>query len=139
VDLLQWYMGSVKSVQAISTRALHKSIEVEDTIVAVVEFENGALGTIECSTAVFPGAKKRIEIRGTKGSAVLEGDELIEWEFKDSEEADKKTNSGIGNVSVSSGGAADPKDISYKGHQMQIEDMIESIKADNEPLITGKE
>ena len=139
VDLLQWYMGSVKSVQAISTRALHKSIEVEDTIVAVVEFENGALGTIECSTAVFPGAKKRIEIRGTGGSAILEGDELIEWSFKNSEENDKKINSKIGNVSGSSGGAADPKDISYKGHQRQIEDMIDAIKEEKQPLITGKE
>jgi UDP-N-acetyl-2-amino-2-deoxyglucuronate dehydrogenase len=69
VDLLQWYMGPVESVQSVSANIRHKDIEVEDTIVSTIKFSNGALGTIECSTAVFPGALKRIEIMGTKGTA----------------------------------------------------------------------
>src|SRR5690606_39020677 len=55
VDMLQWYMGPVESVQAITGNIKHKGIEVEDTAVAILRFKNGALGTIECSTAVFPG------------------------------------------------------------------------------------
>lgn len=139
VDLLQWYMGSAKSVQAISSRAMHKNIEVEDTIVAVVEFGNGALGTIECSTAVFPGSKKRIEIRGTEGSAILEGDELKAWEFRKAEDADEKINNKLNKVSATSGGASDPKDISYRGHQRQMEDMINAIEYNHAPAIDGEE
>src|SRR5690606_8784113 len=82
VDLLQWYMGPVESVQATAANVRHKNIEVEDTIVATLNFKNGALGTLECSTAVFPGTLKRIEIMGTEGTAILEEDYFIIWEFQ---------------------------------------------------------
>jgi predicted dehydrogenase len=65
VDLLQWYMGPVRAVQAFRTNRRHKGIAVEDTVVAALEFANGALGNITCSTALFPGELKRIEINGT--------------------------------------------------------------------------
>lgn len=77
VDLLQWYMGPVESVQSVAGNIKHKNIEVEDTIVSTLKFANGAFGTIECSTAIFPGALKRIEVMGTEGTAVLEESNLI--------------------------------------------------------------
>jgi len=58
VDLLQWYMEPVESVQSIATNIRHKDIEVEDTIVSTLKFKNGALGTIECSTAIFSRSTK---------------------------------------------------------------------------------
>jgi UDP-N-acetyl-2-amino-2-deoxyglucuronate dehydrogenase len=82
VDLLQWYMGEVDEVQAVMTNVKHKTIEVEDTVVATLRFANGALGVIQCSTAVFPGALKRIEIMGTTGTAILEESNIIKWQFE---------------------------------------------------------
>lgn len=139
VDLLQWYMGPVRSVQAHAANIRHKDIEVEDTIVASLQFENGALGVIECSTAVFPGSLKRIEILGADGSAILEEDKLIQWEFRHQTPDDQRAMEIEMASSGSSGGAADPSAISYVGHQRQMEDMIEAIHSEAEPFINGEE
>ena len=50
---------------------------------------NGAVGTIEGSTCAYPGFLKRIEIMGTNGTAVMEEESLIKWEFSDETEEDK--------------------------------------------------
>jgi predicted dehydrogenase len=137
VDLLQWYMGPVESVRAVAANIRHKNIEVEDTIVATLKFANGALGTIECSTAVFPGTLKRIEIMGTEGTAILEESNLVKWEFLREKEGDK--NNQLAKSNVSQGGVSDPGDISFVGHQKQIEDMIHAIEGGNDPLVDGQE
>ena len=139
VDLLQWYMGPVESVQAVAANVQHKNIEVEDTIVATVAFKNGALGTIECSTAVFPGTLKRIEIMGTAGTAILEEDNFIKWQFQQETADDKRIQESMKAVTTAAGGASNPADISFVGHQRQIEDMIRAIETDTEPLVNGEE
>lgn len=139
VDLLQWYMGPVESVQSVTANIRHKNIEVEDTIVSTLKFQNGALGTIECSTAVFPGALKRIEIMGTEGTAILEEDTLIKWHFQKESNEDEIIRNANKASTISHGGASNPANISFAGHQKQIEDMIYSIETGNEPLINGEE
>jgi predicted dehydrogenase len=67
LDLLLWLVGPVTRVTGRTATRLHK-IEVEDTAMALLEFANGALGTIEATTAAFPGFPRRIEITGTKGT-----------------------------------------------------------------------
>ena len=54
VDLIQWLMGDVKSIQAMTGRLAHERIEVEDTAVATLRFKNGALGVIEATTSAYP-------------------------------------------------------------------------------------
>ena len=71
LDLLVWLLGPVTRVTGRTATRLHK-VEVEDTAVALLEFANGAFGTIEASTAAFPGFPRRLEITGTKGSLVYE-------------------------------------------------------------------
>lgn len=137
VDLLQWYMGSVESVQSVAANIRHKDIEVEDTIVSTLKFTNGALGTIECSTAVFPGALKRIEIMGTEGTAILEENNLIKWQFE--QENDETIRNVMRGDTISHGGVSNPADISFVGHQKQIEDMMHSIETGDIPLIDGHE
>jgi len=139
VDLLQWYMGPVESVQATAANIRHKNIEVEDTIVATLNFKNGALGTIECSTAVFPGTLKRIEIMGTEGTAILEEDSFIKWQFQQGDPIDEQIRNSMENATASKGGASNPADISFVGHQKQMEDMIRAIEAGDEPFINGEE
>jgi len=139
VDLLQWYMGDVASVQAVMTNIKHKSIEVEDTVVSTLHFVNGALGVIQCSTAVFPGALKRIEIMGTAGTAILEESNLIKWEFDKAIAGDESVRQKMATTTVSHGGVSNPADISFYGHQKQLEDMIRAIKTDTKPMIDAKD
>ena len=67
VDLMLWLFGDVKQVSGRTKTRLHK-IEVEDTASALIEFENGALGTLHATTAAFPGFPRRLTVTGTKGS-----------------------------------------------------------------------
>ena len=140
VDLLQWYMGPVESVQAFAGNRRHKGIAVEDTVVAVLRFANGAMGNIECSTAIFPGELKRIEINGTVGTAVLQESQLTRWDFLEPTEDDKNLNEAMKSNGLShGGGASNPADISFVGHQRQLEDFILAIENDGIPLVDGIE
>jgi predicted dehydrogenase len=139
VDLLQWYMGPVESVQSFSANVRHKGIEVEDTIVSVVKFANGALGNIECSTAVFPGSLKRIEIMGTEGTVIQEESSIIKWEFLHKAEDDQLVVDSFSSGNAPKGGVANPADISFLGHQRQIEDMIHAIETGGDVLIDAVE
>jgi UDP-N-acetyl-2-amino-2-deoxyglucuronate dehydrogenase len=139
VDLLQWYMGPVESVQSVTANIRHKDIEVEDTIVSTLKFANGALGTIECTTAVFPGSLKRIEIMGTEGTAILEENNLIKWEFAQAGSEDEIIRNTMAGGNISHGGVSNPADISFIGHKKQIEDMMHSVETGDKPLIDGLE
>jgi UDP-N-acetyl-2-amino-2-deoxyglucuronate dehydrogenase len=138
VDLLQWYMGDVASVQSVITNIKHKTIEVEDTVVSTLHFVNGALGVIQCSTAVFPGALKRVEIMGTTGTAILEESNIIKWQFE-KEVGDDDIIRNLSAGTVSHGGVSNPGDISFYGHQKQLEDMISSIRLDKKTMIDAKD
>lgn len=139
VDLLQWFMGPVKSVKAFAANRLHRNIQAEDTVSAVLEFANGALGNIAASTAVYPGALKQIEISGTEGTAILRENRLIEWSFLHKKESDAMILQASSELSVSHGGVSDPADISYLGHQRQIEDIIRSVRTGVSPFVDGVE
>lgn len=71
VDVLLWLFGPVTGVLGRTANRLH-DIEVEDTAVATLEFASGALGTIEATTAAYPGFPRRLEINGTEGTIVHE-------------------------------------------------------------------
>lgn len=71
VDLLLWLFGPVTRVMGRTATRLH-AIAVEDTAAAILEFESGALGAIEASTAAFPGFPRRLEVTGTRGTIVHE-------------------------------------------------------------------
>ena len=71
VDLLVHLFGPVARVTGRAATRLH-DIDVEDTSSALLEFENGAYGVVQASTAAYPGLPRRIEVSGTKGSVVHE-------------------------------------------------------------------
>lgn len=70
VDVLLHLVGDAKVLSAKKRAAFH-NIEVEDQVIAMLEFDNGAMGVVEASTCAYPGYPRRIEIIGTKGSVVL--------------------------------------------------------------------
>ncbi len=83
VDILLFLAGAVTSVFGMwQTGALH-SIESEDVVSAVLRYASGATGVIQASTAFWPGYSERVEIHGTKGSAIITGDKLTTWDVRD--------------------------------------------------------
>ncbi len=139
IDLLQWYMGKVSSVSAFSGILGHERIEVEDTAVAALQFENGALGVIEGTTAIYPGFLKRIEISGTRGSAVLEEDHFNVWSFADEGEKDRRVREELGKKEEAKGGASDPSAIDFTGHRMQFENFVNALDEREGLVVDGIE
>lgn len=139
VDLLQWYMGPVRAVQAARGILGHERIEVEDTAVAAVEFASGAFGVIEGTTAIFPGFLKRIELSGTKGSVILEEESLKSWKFDPEQPGDLQIHERHAQGNASGGGAADPAAISSEGHRRQLEAFVAALQAGREPEPSAEE
>ena len=76
VDLLVATMGRPVEVFAYTDTLAHQRIEVEDAAVAVVRFENGALGVLHATTAAYPGLSARLQVHGDQGSVVIDNDLL---------------------------------------------------------------
>jgi predicted dehydrogenase len=139
VDLLAWFMGPVAEVQAYTATLAHERIEVEDVAAATLRFENGALGVIEATTAAFPGYLKRIELHGSGGSAVLEEEDIKNWDFAKKERSDAAVLRQMNARKSTGGGAADPAAIGHHGHTMQFQDFVDAIRKDRTPAIDGRE
>jgi predicted dehydrogenase len=140
IDLLQWFMGPVESVQACAATIGHEGIEVEDTAVAVLRYANGAIGVIEGSTAVYPGFLKRLEISGTTGSVIMEEEDITTWSFSEEQPGDDAIRGRFANTTKSGGGAADPSAIGFHGHQHQFEDFLQVLESGKgKPLVDGME
>lgn len=76
IDLLRWFLGRPVEIQAQVALLAHDRLEVEDTAVATVRFDSGALAVVHATTAAFPGLAARIQVHGTEGSAVIDNDRL---------------------------------------------------------------
>ena len=139
VDLLLWMMGDVTHVSGFIATLAHERIEVEDTAVAVLRFKSGALGVIQAATSVHPGYPKRIAIHGDRGSAEIEQDDIVRWDFDPETEEDRATKQRFAAKGGGSGGAADPKAIGHEGHRRQLADFVEAIRENRTPKVDGRE
>ena len=139
IDLLTWLMGPVIEIRAQTALLAHDRIAVEDTAVATVQFANGALGIIEATTAAYPGYLKRIEIHGVAGSAILEEEDIVKWDFAESVPEDAAIREAMTNRLSGGGGAADPAAIGHHGHARLFADVIDAINTGRKPLIDGHE
>ena len=136
IDLLQWLVGMPKRVGAQVGTIVHP-IEMEDTASAWLEFPSGALGAVEAATSCFPGSRMRIEVAGERGTATLEDDRIVKWEFAEALPDDDAARAGA--QSVIGGGAADPKAIGGEGHRLLVEDLVSAIRTGRAPLIDSRE
>lgn len=95
LDLLRYLNGDIKRINCMM-RTFGSNIEVEDTVIAIAEFENGALGNIEITTAARPhDFESSLSIVGSKGLAMLGGsftDKLIEFSPRPSDAIDFSDN-----------------------------------------------
>ncbi len=139
-DMLRWCMGPVSEVMAVTATAAHK-METEDVALALVRFASGAVGTLEASTAVYPGFLERLEVSGTEGTVVVEDGAVVVREF-----LAERGEIGAYGVRVESkppaapaSGASDPGAISNDSHALQVADLLAAIDEGREPLMTGRE
>jgi predicted dehydrogenase len=133
VDLLQYVMGPVKSLSA-RIATLARRIEVEDTAVAMLEFANGALGTIQATTSVYPGYPRRLGIHGDRGSIILEEDALVGWDLAEPGDDPPPI---LGRTAYAS--SNDPGAFGIDGHSRQLADMADAIRSGRKPLVDAVE
>jgi len=133
IDLLLWLMGDVKRVYARTLTALHQ-IEVEDTVVATLEFRNGAVGTVEAGTSIYPGYQRRVEVSGSEGTIVLEHDRIVRADLRQPDPALVTPSDGDQNQSASSPIVSD-----VSGHRRLIEDFLQAIENGSRPICDGAE
>ncbi|MEO6807494.1 MAG: Gfo/Idh/MocA family oxidoreductase [Isosphaeraceae bacterium] len=139
VDLLQWLMGDVETINAQAATLAHVRIEVEDTVVACLRFKNGALGVIEAATSAYPGLLKRTEVHGDRGSARVEQDDLTLWDFQEKVPSDQEIFAAMAGQSGFKAGASDPRGITHAGHRDQLADFLQAIDEDRPAAVDGRE
>ena len=126
VDLLLYLAGDANVICA-RNRTRHHNIEVEDSSVAMLEFENGAMGVIEAATCAYPGFERRLEITGTEGSVVLLENKIDKLIIGSQIHVDGVKNSLPGT-------ASDPTAMGSELHALQISNFINAI-CGKEPLV----
>jgi UDP-N-acetyl-2-amino-2-deoxyglucuronate dehydrogenase len=144
IDLLQWLLGPVRTVYAYTDTMAHR-METEDVAVAVLRFDNGALGTLAGTTGAYPGMGARIEVYGDRGSAVIVDDRLASlqlWTQGDAvspygTSAAQRAEAVVGEADLPSA-ARDPAAIDIASHAAQIADMMQAIRDDRAPLVDGE-
>jgi UDP-N-acetyl-2-amino-2-deoxyglucuronate dehydrogenase len=139
-DLLRWCMGPVSEVMAVTATAAHQ-METEDVALAVLRFSSGAVGSIEASTAVFPGFRERLEVSGTEGTVVVEDGAVVVRELVSEHGEVGLYGARVASepVTPAASAASDPAGISNDSHAMQVADLLSAVDEGREPLVTGQE
>jgi predicted dehydrogenase len=132
IDMLTWFMGHIESVRSMASTRLVK-IECEDTGVAVIRFNSGALGVLEATTATRPkDLEGSISILGEKGSVVIGGffmNELVTWSFDHKQPGDDDMMTTYGK---------NPPQLGYNLGEY-LRDVIASIRTKKAALVDGLE
>ncbi|WP_314032904.1 Gfo/Idh/MocA family oxidoreductase [Mogibacterium timidum] len=132
IDLLRWMMGDeVVEVYGATRQQFHDYLEAEDVGVAVVKFKNGAIGTIEGTTNVYPqNLEETLYIFGENGTVKVGGkstNTIDVWDFKD-ETAEDEKNKGL---------EEETSNVYGNGHTSLFADVIEAINDDRAPYVDG--
>lgn len=131
IDLLEWMMGDVAKVSAMSATRL-VNIEAEDTAVVILTFANGALGIIEATGGARPSdLEGSLSILGEGGSVVIGGfaaNRLETWKFVEKLREDDD---------VVSKYSANPPGVSAYGHKAYYDHVIDVITRGGPQLVDG--
>ena len=132
IDLLDWLIGPVDSVQAI-TATLDRDIEVEDTGVLNIRWRNGALGSASVTMLTYPkNYEGSITILGEKGTVRIGGvavNDIQTWEFEDKRDYDESIQTA--NYETTS--------VYGFGHPLYYKNVIDVLRGNAEPETDGRE
>lgn len=130
IDLLRWMMGDeIVSVYGKTKQQFHHYLEAEDLGMAVVTFKNGAIGTIEGTTNVYPkNLEETLYLFGENGTVKIGGtstNNIDVWDFTDETDADTQ-NKGL---------KEETSNVYGNGHTSLFADVIDAIKNDRQPYV----
>ena len=130
IDLLRWMMGDeVEEVYGVTRQQFHKYLEAEDVGMAVVKFKNGAVGTIEGTTNVYPkNLEETLYLFGETGTVKIGGtstNNIDVWNFADETEADAANK----NLKEAT------SNVYGNGHTSLFADMMDAIANDRKPYV----
>ena len=130
LDVLLDLIGPAQRVSALCRTSPLRSIDTEDMVSAVVAFHGGAIGVVDATTTAYPGFPERIELSGSKGTAVLEAERLtVQRPGRDPVRVDG---------SFAGGGGADPMAFSHEAHRRLIEDFLDALRDRRPPRASGR-
>jgi len=133
IDMLLYLAGPVRQVFGYwQIGAVHK-IESEDCLNALLRYASGATGVIQAATALWPGYPERLEIHGSKGTAIITGDKLTTWDVQDDAGEPAPLMSEVAS------GASDPMAISVLPFERQLLDFGSACQTGKPPLVSGEE
>lgn len=130
VDLLRWMMGDeVEEVYAQTAQQFHHYLECEDVGMAVVKFKNGAIGTIEGTTNVYPkNLEETLYLFGETGTVKIGGtstNNIDVWDFADRQPEDEELK-GLQEAT---------SNVYGNGHSSLYANMIDAIQRDQRPYV----
>lgn len=130
VDLLRWMMGDdVVEVYGVTRQQFHDYLEAEDVGIAVVKFANGAVGTVEGTTNVYPcNLEETLYLFGSDGTVKIGGtstNNIDVWDFADETEVDQ-ANKGL---------EEQTSNVYGNGHTALYADVIDAIENDRPPYV----
>lgn len=130
IDLLRWMMGDeVEEVYGQTRQQFHDYLEAEDVGMAVIKFKNGAIGTVEGTTNVYPqNLEETLYIFGENGTVKVGGkstNTIDVWNFRDETVEDEK-NKGL---------EEETSNVYGNGHTSLFADVMDAIKNDRKPYV----
>lgn len=130
IDLLRWMMGNeATEVYAATRQQFHDYLEAEDVGVGVVKFANGAVGTIEGTTNVYPeNLEETLYVFGENGTAKIGGtscNNIDVWDFTDERDEDA-TARGLQEAT---------SNVYGNGHTALYADMMDAIQNNRAPYV----
>lgn len=130
IDLLRWMMGDeIEEIYGATRQQFHDYLEAEDVGMAVIKFKNGAIGTIEGTTNVYPkNLEETLYIFGENGTVKIGGtstNNIDVWDFADETDDDSK-NKGL---------KEETSNVYGNGHTSLFADVIDAIQNDRKPYV----
>ena len=130
LDLLLSLTGLPAQVTAPArTSAAHRT-ECQDSVAAVLSFANGAIGSIDATTAAYPGFSERIALNFTRGSASLEAGEM-QAELMDGRRL-------CAGARQATGTGANVMAFDHQPHRAVIADFLQAIRQGKAPAVSGR-
>lgn len=132
LDLMLSLAGPIDEVTGYAaTSAVHR-METEDIVCAAARFANGALGTIDATTAAYPGFAERIELIWRDATASLAGTALDVFHHDGRRTC-------IAADQSAGGTGADPMAFPHDYHRSVMADFAAAITRGGKPRVDGDE